>query len=126
MRIRIRLRQSRGCIGAGERKGDEDGGSWGQSAVLREIVGRAVGVEFEFVGAVAAGGGGGCVGDVFGFEEGDQEGGGPAGAEDEELHLWGLEGCIGAASLGIMRLECDEMRWETKGNTLPFCDEICM
>jgi len=82
MRIRIRRRQLRRYIGAIERKRDEDGGSCGESLVLREIERRGVGVEFEFVGPVAAGGGGGCVGDVFGVEKGDQEGGGPAGTED--------------------------------------------
>jgi hypothetical protein len=67
--------------GAGEREGDEDGMGGGEAFEgLWRVGGR---VEDEFQGAAAAGGCGCAVGNVVAGEEGDQEGGGPAGAEDE-------------------------------------------
>lgn len=38
-------------------------------------------------GDAVPGAGGGCEGEVVGFEEGKQKGGGPAGTEDEEVDM---------------------------------------
>ena len=73
---------------AGEGEGDEDGAGAGEGFVGFE--GAGGGVEFEGDGVVSAGGGGCGVGKLFFFEERDQEGCGPAGAEDEEVDFFGV------------------------------------
>lgn len=79
------------CFGgavAVEGEGDEDGAGAGQRFV--GFWGAGVGVEFEGDGVVSSRGGGRGVGDVFFFEQGNEEGCGPAGAEDEEVDFFGV------------------------------------
>ena len=77
-----------GCDGPGrsgalEGKGNEDGCCRGEELVGRERVGCRV--EDEGDGLIAAGGGCFGVGDFLRVQEGDEEGGCPACAEDEDF-----------------------------------------
>ncbi len=81
----VRFHQPRALALAFEWEGDEDG--VGGREVPVGFFGSGVGVEGEGDGGGEAGdgvAGSGCGGEgrVVGFEEGNEEGGGPAGAED--------------------------------------------
>lgn len=99
MRRRVAFHDGFAGAMAAEWEGDEDVFSEGQTGEVRSRVVVSVGVESPGDGGVAGDGTAvasrGGVGAVAGVEEGEEEGAGPAGAEDEEVELLhtGQGGC---------------------------------
>ena len=80
VRVCVRRDEELALVWTRQWEGDEDVPGGGQGGEVGLVRGR--GVEFELCSVIAAGRGCGGVGQVAGLEEGDEESGGPAGAED--------------------------------------------